>query len=486
VRIEWPGAGSIDEPSTRPRAAGSESGFRMRADRHVSRTRSIHLPDHEDLMDEPILTLALWLLIAGIVGVAILLLRQRHITNLLRKRNAELERAVSTRDEEAHYLATTRLPALADSLHHRPSGVPGLLHGDLTGNSFNRSIQAVMEQFTEITDKAALRADQSAKATLKAMMRSVQSLANEQQVAISAMQDRHENPDVLEDLLKIDHTNSQLARRAQATAVLCGSWPGQQRSATTLTDVVRGATGRIRDYLRIQLNVQLDTAVVSRVVEPVVLTIAELLDNGARHSQPNTSVEITFQPAHNGMAIVIDDAGVGMNVDELHEAARLLAGEEAVDINLIGDPPQVGFAVIGVLAARYKFRVSVDMRSPYGGVRAVVFLPTSLLTQVSTDPEPALASAPAATSTADAPTERTTTSGLPKRTRRQPAAARATAEQPASEPQAAESSTESPAWSGTLPTRVPKQTGSGLGAWQRGTRFGRTTSTSDGEGSPEA
>jgi signal transduction histidine kinase len=456
----------------------------------MSPTRSIPLPDHEDLMDEPILTLALWLLIAGIVGVAILLLRQRHITHLLRKRNAELERSVRIRDEEAHHLATTRLPALADSLHHRPSGVPGPLHGGLAGNSFTRSIQTVMDQFTEITEKAAARADQSAKATLKTMMRSVQSLANEQQVAISAMQDRHENPDVLEDLLKIDHTNSQLARRAQATAVLCGSWPGQQRSASTLTDVVRGATGRIRDYLRVQLNLQLDTAVVSRVVEPVVLTIAELLDNGARHSQPNTSVEVNFQPAHNGMAIVIDDAGVGMNADELHEAARLLAGEEAVDINRIGDPPQVGFAVIGVLAARYNFTVSVDMRSPYGGVRAVVFLPTALLTRISTDPEPALAATHATTSNAEAPTERTTASGLPKRTRRQPAAVRATAEQPADEPKAAESSTEQPAeqpaWSGTLPTQVPKQTGSGLGAWQRGTRFGRTTSTSDGEGSPEA
>ncbi len=42
------------------------------------------------------------------------------------------------------------------------------------------------------------RADRSAKSTLRAMMRAVQSLANEQQLAISHMQERHDDPDVLE------------------------------------------------------------------------------------------------------------------------------------------------------------------------------------------------------------------------------------------------------------------------------------------------
>ncbi|NEE60498.1 ATP-binding protein, partial [Streptomyces sp. SID8455] len=43
-------------------------------------------------------------------------------------------------------------------------------------------------------------------------------------------------------------------------------------------------------------------------------------------------------------------------------------------------PPQFGFAVSGMLAARYGFRVSVDSVSPYGGVRAVVLIPDELLT----------------------------------------------------------------------------------------------------------
>ena len=85
---------------------------------------------------------------------------------------------------------------------------------------------------------------------------------------------------------------------------------------------------------------------------------------------------------HNGAAVVIDDAGVGMDGTRCERAAALLSGQQAVDIYRLGDPPQFGFAVIGLLAARYGFSVSVDTRSPYGGVRAVVFLPTALLTRV--------------------------------------------------------------------------------------------------------
>src|SRR5690606_15867987 len=142
----------------------------------------------------------------------------------------------------------------------------------------------VLDLFAGSAARVRERADKSAKSTLRAMMRAVQSLANEQQLAISHMQERHDDPDVLEGLLRIDHMNAQLGPRAQATAVLCGSWPGQQRSASSLTDVVRGATSRIRDYLRINLEGTPNTAVTSRAVEPVVLTLAELLDNAARHS----------------------------------------------------------------------------------------------------------------------------------------------------------------------------------------------------------
>ncbi|TDB76991.1 ATP-binding protein, partial [Actinomadura sp. KC216] len=323
-----------------------------------------------------------FVIVAGAgVAAAMLLVRERREAAELRTRNAALARGVDLRERELRHLVDVRLPELMESLTNPDMDVAGPLY-DLTREApaYDKALHTVMELFAGAAEGVRERSDQSAKATLRAMMRTVQSLANEQQLAISAMQERHDDPDVLEGLLRIDHMNAQLGRRAQATAVLCGSWPGQQRSASSLSDVVRGATSRIRDYLRVNLEGTIGGAVTSRAVEPVVLTLAELLDNAARHSRPDTTVEVNFRSTHNGVAIMIDDAGVAMDAEELQRAAELLSGETSVDVHRLGDPPQIGFAVAGVLAARYGFRVSVDSRSPYGGVRAVVFLPSALLT----------------------------------------------------------------------------------------------------------
>ncbi|MEU7041811.1 ATP-binding protein [Streptomyces varsoviensis] len=343
-------------------------------------------------MTDHIPAAVVWCLAAALVVTLVLLVRQRQITAGVRKRAAALESSLRARDEELHHLATVRLRAVEDSAN-QPVPPPGLLDQRLTGTPYAHSLQTVLDLFRQAGDKAKARAEQSAKAALKASMRALQGLAHEQQLSISDMQDRHDNPDVLRDLLEIDHANSQFGRRAQAIAVLCGSWPGRQRAASALTDVVRGAKSRIRDYRRVQVHSQADIAVVSRAVEPVVLAVAELLDNAARHSQPNTTVEVGLQPVHNGACVVIDDAGVGMDGQEVQQATALLSGERVPDVSRLGDPPQFGFAVIGVLAARYGFSVSVDTRSPYGGVRAVLFLPSALLTHLDAD-APAAAAPP--------------------------------------------------------------------------------------------
>lgn len=409
-------------------------------------------------MDQQRLAVAFWFLLAIALITVFLLVRQWRANRALRGRVEEAEARVRIRAEEERHLVEARLPALAESLGHLPVEVPGPRHPEAAEGH-----ERVLSLFADSVRQATARGEQSARATLKAMMRAVQSLSNEQQVAISAMQDRHDDPDVLAGLLRIDHMNSQLNRRAQATAVLCGSWPGQQRSASSLTDVVRGATSRIRDYLRVNVPTESDVAVVSRVVEPVVLAVAELLDNAARHSPPNTGVEVNFQQAHNGMVVMIDDGGVGMTVEELRRAARLLAGDGASDINRLGDPPQVGFAVIGVLAKRYGFRVSVDTCSPYGGVRAVVFLPNELLTRVSkpTMPDNAVAlppeQQPRAVGAADDAEPERTPGGLPRRRRAR----------------AAGQSTPSSAPAGTAPP--DQRVVTGLAAWKRGTDSGRAT-----------
>ena len=323
----------------------------------------------------------LWCLLAVLLAVVVLLIRERRTGNRLRGRLKVLDADVRARDDEVRHLAAVRLPALMDSLSYRPGSIPGLTHGRLAGSSFAMALTSVIDLFGKSTENAQARADTSAKTALKSSMRALQGLANEQQLAISDMQDRHDDPDVLQDLLEIDHTNSQFGRRAQAIAVLCGSWPGRQRAASPLVDVVRGATSRIRDYRRVEVHSQVDVAVTSRAVEPVVLAVAELLDNAARHSQPNTSVR--GQPPARAQ-----------RHRHRHRRRRRRHGRSRRS----GAPSNCspassrwtssGSATRRSSASRSSAcsptatasRVSVDTRSPYGGVRAVVFLPSALLT----------------------------------------------------------------------------------------------------------
>ncbi|MFD9967274.1 ATP-binding protein [Streptomyces sp. NPDC059011] len=424
-------------------------------------------------MTERIPDAVLWCLAVGLLALTVLLVRQRGISALQRRRNEELADGLRTREEELRHLITVRLPALEESAGQSVPGV-GLLDSRLAETEFAKCLDGVLERFAEAVENAQARADRSAKAALKTSMRSIQALANEQQVAISEMQDRHDHPDVLRDLLEVDHANAQFGRRAQAIAVLCGSWPGRQRTASGLVEVVRGATSRIRDYRRIRIRGDVDIAVESRAVEPVVLAVAELLDNAARHSQPTTQVEVGLQAVHNGACVVIDDAGVGMDAQASEKAAVLLSGKRTVDVTRLEDPPQFGFAVIGVLARRYGFSVRVDTQSPYGGVRAVVFLPSVLLTRPEDSdglPETPAAAAREASGPARAPEpaapSATTAGGLPKRRRR-------SAQQPATAQQAPDPAEEAD-------TRSAEETARRIGAFARGTLHGRAPQAADHE-----
>ncbi|MGY5129813.1 ATP-binding protein [Streptomyces nigrescens] len=357
------------------------------------------------------------------------------------------------------------------------------------------------DHYTEAVGEAKDRAEEATKTTLKAAMRTLQGLASEQQLAISKLQETYGEHKILQDLLDIDHMNSQFARRAQSIAVLCDGWLGRRRNHASLYDVVRSAKGRIRHFTRVEIRSQSNFAIVSRAVEPVALVLAELLDNATSYSAPETMIEINIRPVPKGVCIVVDDAGVGMNEEEKARAAQLLSSENAASVSSLGNPPQFGFTVMGVLAARYGFSVSVDSTSPYGGVRAVVLLPDDLLTSLHEPEEsPAVAASaplppenppghpahgapappvpgyPAAGSPAPGPAPlgqpadprpvpETTAGGLPKRRRRGAISIVPTESE----------STETPA-------RDSAKAASVMGAFQRGTQSGRRSTNASNEG----
>ncbi|MET8975382.1 ATP-binding protein [Streptomyces sp. NPDC004539] len=322
-------------------------------------------------------------------------------------------------------------------------------------------------QYTESVEAAQERAEEATKTVLKSAMRTLQGLALEQQLIVSRLQSKYGDSVMLQDLLEIDHTNSQFGRRAQSIAVLCDGWLGRQRDVASVYDVVRSAQGRVRHYRRIEILSQVDFGITSRAVEPVALALAEILDNATSYSSPDTVVEINIRTVPKGICIVIDDAGVGMNDEERVKAEKLLSSERVNGVSALGNPPQFGFAVIGVLSERFGFEVSVDSSSPYGGVRAVLLLPHDLLTGAPQQKEPSpvvtTVSAPEYGAPEATPLPTTTTSdGLPKRRRKRPMAI-----VPGS------SSDDAGRGSGSRAGRSGAETAAIMGAFQRGTQSGR-------------
>ncbi|MDT0270055.1 ATP-binding protein [Streptomyces sp. DSM 44915] len=237
-------------------------------------------------------------------------------------------------------------------------------------------------------------AESATKATLKSAVGTLATLAEEQLALLDELQQKYgDDRAFLADLMLVDHTGSQFSRRTKGISVLCGGWLGRRDRDASVYDVARSAQGRIRGYERVRINSQANVAVSNRAVEPIAMVLAELLDNATKYSAPGSPVEINIQVVPTGICLIVDDAGLGMDQETKARAASLLTTGGAVDITSLGDPPKFGFALSGKLAAHYGFHVSVDAVSPYGGVRAVIRVPETLLTAevpapVSTTQEP--------------------------------------------------------------------------------------------------
>ncbi|WP_157845514.1 sensor histidine kinase [Kitasatospora phosalacinea] len=274
--------------------------------------------------------------------------------------------------------ATARSRAVTRTLRHR------LALGERELAETRERLAAELADRRASTE-AALHEQELNAATRRAFLnvaRRILVMAHDQQAGLDEMERTHDDPVLLDGLLRADHAAAQQARLAQTLAVLCGSRAGRTwPEPVPLEDVVRGAQGRILPFQRVVVHSRVDTAVLGAAAEALIHAVAELLDNATRYSPPSSQVYVTLMPVHNGAVIEIDDCGVGMTDVTVAKATAALSGEGTLEVSRIGEVPQLGLAAVGLLARQYGFRVTVHSTpSPYGGVRVVVLLPNALLT----------------------------------------------------------------------------------------------------------
>jgi hypothetical protein len=83
-----------------------------------------------------------------------------------------------------------------------------------------------------------------------------------------------------------------------------------------------------------------------------------------------------------GAVIEIDDGGVGLDDKRLEQAREIASGHRPVGIADLGEIPQTGLPVVGAYVRRHGFRVDIT-ESVYGGLRAIVLVPTELTEAVA-------------------------------------------------------------------------------------------------------
>ncbi|MEW2634585.1 sensor histidine kinase [Streptomyces sp. NPDC048389] len=255
--------------------------------------------------------------------------------------------------------------------------------GEHLDSEFTEALRTALRSLLEAVEAEEYTRD-SAQRALVAIARRVQAIVHQLAKDLRAMQILHGTDVVVSHGLQdIDHRNALIGRLAASIAVLGDARPGRQWSkAIPLYDVLRGAMSRIVDYPRVKLRSVTEVAVVGPGAEPLIHLLAELLDNATTFSPPDTPVDVTASEVPSGIAIEIEDRGVGLTEEVRQRVDRVMAqASSGIQLAGLGEVTQLGLAVVSRLAREHG--LDVDLRtSAYGGVRAVVLVPRSLITTV--------------------------------------------------------------------------------------------------------
>ncbi|NUW42591.1 ATP-binding protein [Nonomuraea rhodomycinica] len=316
-----------------------------------------------------------------------------------------LEAAEAVREARGHYeqmcaetayLLDKRIPALVSHLRSPHVVVPGLRDATLAGTDVDRLHRGILDALARAIREEGERVDEAAQAVVRGAMSRVQTQALRAQDLLADVQRRYsgdEHTALLREVLGLDMFNELIIRRVQATGIACGATPGLSRDDTYLVDLVVGAISRVENFeQRVEgpaNHLRRRVGVAARAAEPILFVTSELLANAVHHSHGTLKVSIAVHETNTGAAIVIDDAGVGLNEEQFARASRLLNGTQPVRLVDLGNPPHTGWAAIGRQVAHYGMQVTVK-KSAFGGVQAVVGIPNGLLVEMPEHSRPSV------------------------------------------------------------------------------------------------
>ncbi|MDN3267704.1 ATP-binding protein [Streptomyces sp. MA15] len=300
------------------------------------------------------------------------------------RHRAYLEARIAAHDTETEYFIQKVFPTCLGHLH--AGNEPDEVMRDLprlnpSWRDLPKYQQVLLRKVLQIIDDEENLRDSSLRSFVS-IARRVQAIVHQQAKELREMEEDHgRNPEVFDDLLRIDHGTALIGRLADSISVLGGGRPGRQwPKPVALYSVLRGAMSRILEYRRIDLKSIAKINIKGIYVEPVIHAAAELLDNATRYSPPTSKVGVTATEVQTGVAIEIEDAGVSLDEQARARIEDILdRAQRGVDLQEIGANPRLGLAVVGRLCTQFSMQVSLRA-SAYGGVRAILVVPSEMIT----------------------------------------------------------------------------------------------------------
>lgn len=313
--------------------------------------------------------------VAGLVAVAVSVL-------LMLRFGRRIARELTRLRQEARALAEERLPAVVGRLREMADVDVDAEAPPLALRTKTREVTETAKAFSEVRRTAVeaavgqARLRQGVSNVFRSLARRNQSLLQRQLRMLDDMERATGDPELLDRLFRLDHLTTRMRRQAEGLIVLSGAAPGRGwREPVPVVEVLRGASGEVEDYQRVDLQVDARDFMHGAAVADVTHLLAELIENATQYSPPPTRVRVTASHAANGYVLEVEDRGLGMPAETMAELNSHLAHPPEFDLV---DSDQLGLFVVSYLAARHG--ISVELRqSPFGGTVAIVLVPQQLV-----------------------------------------------------------------------------------------------------------
>lgn len=207
------------------------------------------------------------------------------------------------------------------------------------------------------------------------LARRLQSLVHREISLLDELEDTVEDPDLLKELFHVDHLATRIRRHAENLAVLGGAASRRQWTRPIdLSEVLRSSVAEVEQYTRVKVVPPAGGTVRGHAVADVVHLLAELIENATVFSAPDTDVVVRAERVTAGIAVEVEDRGLGMPAGEQHRMNALLGDPDQVSVRHLLADGRIGLFVVSALARRHG--IAVELKSNiYGGVLAVLVLP---------------------------------------------------------------------------------------------------------------